>query len=121
MTTGSFQLSLSNSILMSRDRRIQIAEDYKPPEGLKLGYNHYLLLFMLLRKSDTMTGRALDLIQVNIRARYDDDFLVKRCIYGFEASVTAEMSPLYTVVSFGNPEADGIGAYSIQETCAISY
>lgn len=121
VTTGSFQLSLSNSILMSRDRRIQIAEDYKPPEGLKFGYNHYLLLFMLLRKSDTMTGRALDLIQVNIRARYDDDFLVKRCIYGFEASVTAEMSPLYTVVSFGNPEADGISAYSIQETCAISY
>ena len=121
VTTGSFQLSLSNSLLMSRDKRIEIAKEYKPPEGLKLGYNHYLMLFMLLRDSDTMTGRALDLIQVNIRAGYDEDFLIKKCVYGFEVSAVAEVSPLYTIVSFGDTDDEGISAYSIPGNCAVSY
>ena len=121
VTTGSFQLSLSNSLLMSRDKRIEIAKEYKPPEGLKLGYDHYLMLFMLLRNSDTMTGRALDLIQVNIRSKYDEDFLIKKCVYGFEVSATAEVSPLYTIVSFGDTDEEGISAYSIPGKCAVSY
>ena len=121
VTTGSFQLSLSGSVLLSREKRIEIAKEYQPPEGLKLGYTHYLLLFMLLRDSDTMVGRALDLIQTNIRAEYDEDFRIRDCVYGFEAGVTAEVAALYTSFSFGGTGLDRITSYTIQEECALSY
>lgn len=118
VTTGSFQLSLAGAFTMTRSRRVQTAKEYKPVEGFKLGYEHYLLLFMLVRNSDTMTGRALDLIQMNIRAKYDPQFTLQKCTYGFEASVSAELPMLYTTALSG--EDDG-SAYTIHEDCAISY
>lgn len=121
VTAGSFQLSLTNAAAMSRDKRTQMAREYQPPAGFNLGYDHYLMIFMLLRDGDTMVGRALDLIQVNIRAKYDSKFLLRNCIYGFEADVTAEMDALYTVFSVSGTGVDRNMSYTIRESCALSY
>lgn len=121
VTAGSFQLSLANAAAMSRDKRTRMAKEYSPPPGFRIGYKHYLMIFMLLRDSDTMVGRALDLIQVNIRAKYEPKFLIRDCIYGFEADVTAEMNALYTVFTVNGTDIDRNMSYTIHENCALSY
>jgi hypothetical protein len=121
VTSGTFQLNLAAAFTMTHSSRIEIAKMYKPPEGLKLGYEHYLLLLMMMRSSDAMTARALDLIQVNIREKYDRKFLIKNCVYGFELDVKAEMPTLYTTIPLGDSAGERGNAYTIEEGCAVSY
>ncbi|MBR5712031.1 MAG: hypothetical protein IKX54_00370 [Lachnospiraceae bacterium] len=121
VNSGNFQLSLSDAVMMTRAKRIEKAQEYVSPAGIGLKYKHYLLLFLLFRNSDTSTLRALDLIQANIRMKYDDHFRIRDCIYGFEAEVTATIPSLYTDVFFGEDPEGMINGFEITEKCAVSY
>lgn len=65
------------------------AKEYSDKDGtLSVGYENYVDIFLILQKKKTLSYRAMDLIQGNIRKRYEDNFTISRCIYGF--TVTAE-------------------------------
>ena len=121
VTSESFQLSLTEAVSMTKAKRLERAEQYVAEKGFRIGYRQYLLLLMMFRSSDTLTVRALDLIQLNIRAKYEPKFLIRDCVYGFEATVTADIPALYTGVAFGDDQGADITEYSIQEKCAVSY
>ena len=121
VTASSFQLSLTEAFSQTKAKRIATAQAYTSPGGFCLSYSHYLMLLMLFTSSDTLTLRGLDIIQFNLRAEYDRDFLVKDCVYGFEATVTANCPALFTGISFGNVLPERITSYEITENCAVSY
>ena len=121
VTSGSFQLSLSDAFTMTKSKRIAAAQAYKSPGGLCLGYSHYLMLLMLFTDSDTLTMRGLDIIQINLQAKYDYQFRLRDCVYGFEATMTVLCPSLYTDIAPGTLLPERGSAYEITEKCAVSY
>ena len=121
VTSGSFQLSLSDAFTMTKSKRIAAAQAYKSPGGLCLGYSHYLMLLMLFTDSDTLTMRGLDIIQINLQAKYDYQFRLRDCVYGFEATMTVLCPSLYTDIAPGTLLPEQGSAYEITEKCAVSY
>ena len=114
-------MSLSEAFTMTKSKRIAAAQVYKTPGGLCLGYPHYLMLLMLFTDSDTLTMRGLDIIQINLQAKYDRQFRLRDCIYGFEASMTVLCPALYTDIAPGTLLPERGGNYEITEKCAVSY
>ncbi|MBO4627986.1 MAG: hypothetical protein J5645_08420 [Lachnospiraceae bacterium] len=121
VTASSFQLSLSEAFTQTKAKRIAAAQAYESPGGFCLSYSHYLMLLMLFTSSDTLTMRGLDIIQFNLRTKYDRHFLLKDCVYGFEATMTANCPAVFTGISFGNVLPERITSYEIKENCAVSY
>ncbi len=55
-----------------------------------LSYGDYLKIFLFLKKKTELSYRCLDLIQENMKLRYEDSFSIQNCIFGF--SVDAEFN-----------------------------
>ena len=121
VTADSFQLTLGEAFTMTKDKRLAAARNYQSPTGFCMRYPHYLLLLMMLTNADKLTMRALDIIQMNIAAGYDPKFLLKDCIYGFDAEITVVCPTLFTDLLGGSISSDTFGTYEITEKCAASY
>ena len=80
-----------------------------------LDYDNYMLVLMLIQGEKTQAARAMDLIQENIRYKYDEDFLISNAVTGF--SVTAEFR---APSKFFKP-ADTDGSYIVKVSDSVSY
>ncbi|MBO5197515.1 MAG: hypothetical protein J6B85_03230 [Lachnospiraceae bacterium] len=70
----------------------QKAEQYKAQEdGLLAGYQDYLRLLLLAADTGVLDGRGLDLVEVNIRKWYEEDFRILYCVCGFQAEMRASI------------------------------
>ena len=62
-------------------------------EGSGLDYDAYLDLLMLTVGTDQIELRTMDLIQINMKGRYDKRFDFRNCITGFEDTASFERIP----------------------------
>lgn len=69
-------------------------------KGLAFCYPDYVQLFLFFKSKKDLSYRAMDLIQENIRIRYEDNFTMQNCIFGFEAYGVFHMTPKFTALSF---------------------
>lgn len=86
-----FELPFITSLV---DEKTKAVKD--SPFGLK--YDEYLLIFLIIADRENQTARALDLIQENIRYRYDEDFLLNNCITGFAAEADFYVGTSYVSI-----------------------
>jgi len=73
-------------------------------------YTDYLTLLSLTRGTKKKAYRALDLIQENIRYRYNDKFRIRNVITGFSLCATSEVVPLFDT-GFFRPSAYEMNCY----------
>lgn len=58
------------------------ANDYKGSSELKLSYGAYLFLFMFFVPTEKLSYRMMDVIQENMKKKYNKDFSIDRCYVG---------------------------------------
>lgn len=63
-----------------------------------LTYKNYCELLMMLLDNDKLIYRTMDLIQVNIRKRYNDSFRMNRCLTKVDITATYEAEPLFSAM-----------------------
>lgn len=98
ITTGdSACVDFSELLVMSPELIRNKAEGFTK-EAFGLGYEEYILLFLLITDSDDIVKRTINMAQENIRYEYDDNFLMVNCIAGFSAYMNVEASAKYTQI-----------------------
>lgn len=85
---------------------------------LYLDYDDYLLVLTLLQSEKTTTARAMDIIQENIRYKYNDDFLINNAVTSFSCTATF-MAPYKYTNLLGLSGADAV--YEIEVSDRVSY
>ena len=95
------------------------AEDFNESE-LYLDYNNYLFIMLLLQGREKQAARAMDLIQENIRYRYNDDFLLNNAIVGFEAEAVFTAKTRYSSVFAAGMSNEG-NSYGIKVKDVVCY
>ncbi len=89
------------------------------------GYLHYLWLMLLMTSWDDLYNRTLDLIQDDLRSRYNESFDISQCICGVEVKLTYEIPILSSVLlkaqikSFKEEKANRKGFW--QQSATIPY
>ncbi|MGI6751036.1 MAG: DUF5702 domain-containing protein [Anaerovoracaceae bacterium] len=73
--------------LESAVKNIMWTGSLEPESDKGMEYGDYLLLLLFFQDRNTKLIRTMDLIQLNMKGRYDGDFLITRCFTGFDASV----------------------------------
>lgn len=87
-TVGYGELFLINKTMIARK-----AEQL--PKGAGAAYPDYLALFSMTKRTRDKVYRAMDLIQENIRYRYNDSFRIRNVVTELEFSVQTETKPLF--------------------------
>ena len=85
---------------------------------LYLDYDDYLLVLTLLQSEKTTAARAMDIIQENIRYKYNDDFLINNAVTSFFCTATF-MAPYKYTNLLGLSGADAV--YEIEVSDRVSY
>lgn len=96
------------------------ADNFKESE-LYLDYNNYLFVLLLIQGRQKQAARAMDLIQENIRLRYNEDFLMNNAIVGFTAEAEFNVDPRYTSVYSGLFKAEFNSRYSVKVKDTVCY
>lgn len=65
-----------------------------------LSYKNYVSAFLFIKNKKDLSYRSMDLIQENIRIRYEDNFFIKNCIFGFDSNVIFTIKPKFISLSF---------------------
>ena len=74
-------LTLPELLLFSKAYVSQKAEQKADARGLAVGYNEFLHLFLFLTPKEEKKYRAVDLIQENMRIRYNPSFRIAQCVW----------------------------------------
>ena len=85
---------------------------------LYLDYDDYLLVLTLLQSEKTTAARAMDIIQENIRYKYNDDFLINNAVTSFSCTATF-MAPYKYTNLLGLSGADAV--YETEVSDRVSY
>lgn len=94
-------LTLPEIFMINRDYLQRKASSLADSKELSLSYQEYLRIFLLMKGKKELAYRSMDLIQENIRLRYDaDDFSMKDCLYGFDAKAEITFSSKFTAFTF---------------------
>lgn len=90
---------------------------------LSFGYNDYLKIFLLMTGQEKLIYRAMDLIQENLKLRYNDyEFRMSNCLFGFEMSARFEIKRKFTSLGFIRKYFDsGQDSYQFSAVAADSY
>ncbi len=106
--------SFSKAMVMAK------ASAYKGAGGLKISYAAYLYLFMLMVREDVLTGRLMDIVELNMQKIYNGNFRLDKCLIGFGLQAKCEIQPLFTASDLFIGKKGGSGANYIVQT-AIMY
>lgn len=85
---------------------------------LYLDYDDYLLVLTLLQSEKTTAARAMDIIQENIRYKYNDDFLINNAVTSFSCTATF-MAPYKYTNLLGLSGEDAV--YEVEVSDMVSY
>ena len=108
VTTSSFQVSYDEILSMSKEKRMERAEQYEDAKGVAPGYGTYLTLFLLLFRERNIVFRSMDLMQEQICRSDNPDFRMADCLCGLAVSVRARLPGKYTGIPMIGPgEYDG--------------
>ncbi len=119
-TKESFCIGMNELLSFSKELAHSKARAFKEG-GPSLTYEEYLYALLLVRKNETLAGRALNLIQENIRYAYGDTFLITNCIVGFEAGAGFSSGAMYLTNFPGRGKDKSISGYSVNVSSRRSY
>lgn len=107
--SDSFCLTLSElpvfaSLVSEKAKNLKESEWY-------LDYNNYLYILLLIENSQSQAARAMDLIQENIRYKYNEDFLMNNALIGFSAEAEFSAPSQYSAVLAKIYERTGNDSY----------
>lgn len=94
-TKTNFPVQFEEMLFMSKPLIQSKAENRKDDTGIRLGYQEYLLFFLLLQKEELQNYRAMDLIQINLAA-VQEDFRMKNMLYGINLTLEYDMPSVFT-------------------------
>ena len=121
ITNGdSFCIELNELLSFSKELVSRKAGGFREG-GPSLSYEEYLYALLLTRSSETLAGRALDLIQENIRYAYGDSFLIGNCVVGFEADAVFSADAAYLTNFPGRGKDRNLGGYCVTVSVHGSY
>ncbi len=113
------ELKYADLLLLTRENIRKKADAYKEEKGFS--YQDYMTLFLYTANQRKLSYRMMDLIQENIHIRYDTDFKLKNCIFGYEARAAFRIKPLFTTLSFMKKYVDADSSIPIILEAAYSY
>ena len=92
--------------------------DHFSESQIYLDYDDYMMVFLLLQGERTQAARAMDVIQENIRYKYDEDFLMSNAITAFSCDAVFSAASKYLIL----PLIDGHDTdYRINVCDTVSY
>lgn len=92
-STGLGMVSFEELFLINKSSILAKAKQL--PEGTGAAYTDYLTLLSLTKSKTKKVYRVLDLIQENIRFRYNDNFRIRNVVTGFMLCVKSELIPVF--------------------------
>lgn len=93
------------------------ADNFKESE-IYLDYENYLLVLLLIQGKQTQAARAMDVIQENLRYKYNDDFLISNAITGFSCDAEFEAPAVFSTFL---SDSIGSGFYSVKVSDSVAY
>ncbi len=94
-------LQLPDLFLINRSFLDKKAAGISAANELSMSYQDYLRMFFLLKTKQELAYRSLDLMQENIRLRYDtNSFNITRCLFGYEAVMEYTVPSKFTGLAF---------------------
>ncbi len=118
------RVQLNFSELMSLQREFIKAKALGYPEESKtpsLSYSDYLKIFLFIKHKTEISYRCMDLIQENIRIRYEEPFSMQNCLFGFEADAVFHMKPKFTALGFVQKYINSTDGFHYKVTAGYSY
>ncbi len=103
---------ISYNDLLSFNRELIHKKAKEVPQNVAetaMNYQHYLQLLSQFLPKEKKLNRMMELIQNNIRLRYDEDFQFKNCIYGMEVKVDFYMKEKFIALPFVKNMLDSNG------------
>ncbi len=88
------------------------AENFRE-SSRSLSYDQYLYALLLMKGTQTLSGRALDLIQENLRYAYADAFLASNCVVGASVKARAQKTAEYVAIKGYSVDVTAGGAYCV--------
>jgi len=87
--------------LLTREQLSKKALLLQETKEISLSYYEYIKIFLYMTDKTTLAYRSMDLIQENIRLRYNDDkFRMADCLYGFEVTAQFGIKSKFSNSSF---------------------
>ena len=99
---SDLMVNFPDLLLLSRSMIEKKAEDIKISGPLTTSYQDYLRFFLLTKNKQELSYRSMDLIQENIRIRYDDTFSLNNCLFGFKVNASFVIESKIAQLSFMN-------------------
>lgn len=98
---NKIQLEFPELFLLNRDYLQQKASRIEVTQQPSLTYSGYLQVFLFMMDKRKLAFRSMDLIQENIRLRYQiEEFTMGDCIYGYEVQSEYRVKSKFTGISF---------------------
>lgn len=112
----SFCLTLAELPIFA-SRIEEKADNFRESE-IYLDYENYLLVLLLIQGKQTQAARAMDVIQENLRYKYNDDFLISNAITGFSCDAEFEAPAVFSSLL-----SDSLGSrfYSVKVSDSVVY
>ncbi|MCI5640974.1 MAG: DUF5702 domain-containing protein [Lachnospiraceae bacterium] len=107
----NFQIKYAEICSAGKTFFAQKAKGYPLADGKLLAqggfsYTHYLLLFLLFQQQDVIRTRMCELIQIDLREKYQQSFSMERCIQGVSVKVEYEQKLFWN--RFYDKEQDAV-------------
>ncbi len=94
-------MQFTDLFLINRGYLMQKASQMTNSKDLALSYQDYLRLFLLMKDKNELAYKSLDLIQENIRLRYQQDsFRIENCLFGYNAEVDFMIKSKFTAIAY---------------------
>ncbi len=85
----SIVLELPELFMINRSFLQSKVKTLKDTNELSMSYQDYLRIFLLLKSKKDLAYRSMDLMQENIKRRYNEKtFDITKCLFGYEAVIT---------------------------------
>lgn len=101
-STGSLKMTYEEICMASRMLFASKAKSYPQKGGSRsdITYQQYLYLFLLTISKENLQNRSYDLIQYDLRERYNQTFCIKSCICKSRYSISYEIPYLFEKLPF---------------------
>jgi hypothetical protein len=100
-------LQFPELFILNRTTIEQKASSYSQSKELSLSYQDYISIFLLMKNKKDLSYRSIDLIQENIKLRYEVPFQMNHCLFGYQIRAGFMIPPKFSSVSFVRRILDG--------------
>lgn len=120
----SFVIGYNELLLINKDLIQERAKILSTKKGapIDMSYDEYIRIFLYLTNQNTKCKRAMDLIQENMRMKYEENFLIQNCIFSYKVKADFKIGAKFIKLPFVNKELNStIDEYEYSITRDFSY